>query len=107
MINIYGLRTLSGNLIDDTDDILHAFSLRIIKSRVLHVTIIFMLQTGTRQQLSNVTSFIDASDLYGSNDVTNANLRTKVDGIYLCFSSPSDLKPHYIFDFFSKITGSI
>lgn len=66
-----------------------------------------MLQTGTRQQLSNVTSFIDASDLYGSNDVTNANLRTKVDGIYSCFSSPVDLKPHYIFNFFSSITWSI
>lgn len=67
----------------------------------------FMFQTGTRQQLSNVTSFIDASDLYGTNDVTNANLRTKVDGIYSCFCSPVDLKPHYIFDFFSRITGSI
>lgn len=32
--------------------------------------------------MSEFTSFMDASDLYGSNDATNENLRTKVDGMY-------------------------
>ncbi|XP_052708782.1 heme peroxidase 2-like [Crassostrea angulata] len=35
----------------------------------------------TRQQLSEFTGFVDASDLYGSNDATNENIRTKVDGL--------------------------
>lgn len=43
---------------------------------------ITLLYAETRQQSSEFTSFMDSSDLYGSNDATNENLRTKVDGMY-------------------------